>query len=333
MTALFLNVLLLLVSFQGTLFGAAAAAAGTGVKLKGLAKPINAMISRGAYPIGYSATSTVGQNEKPFLIKAVKYGPLKMVQDVLRVAGVDVNAQGLRGEAALHYAAKRGDEDILASLLRAGAHRNIRNNFGVTPLNAVSYNPGFADTPMSVERFELVVRILLGMEDERLGIVGLVTGNLEIPDTFFGFTPLLAAVVEPPMPASCRPTNEHIKVLLRCGADRDGKDRDRKSLVDHVNEQIRALEKERDGKDWWKKSEEEKEPLRKELSGLQELQILLTPDPSLPTLRLVPAGGLTPHRPSVAGSGVRAARHLCSIAESGVPEEEEPATGGAGEKP
>lgn len=61
----------------------------------------------------------------------------KCVQ-VLLAKEVDVNAADLKGNTALHYAARNNDGDVVAALLRAGAYIGVRNCFGEPPLADVS---------------------------------------------------------------------------------------------------------------------------------------------------------------------------------------------------
>ncbi|KAK3932439.1 Transient receptor potential cation channel protein painless [Frankliniella fusca] len=61
----------------------------------------------------------------------------KCVQ-VLLARGVDVNAADVKGNTALHYAARNGDADVVAALLRAGAYIGVRNCFGEPPLADVA---------------------------------------------------------------------------------------------------------------------------------------------------------------------------------------------------
>lgn len=61
----------------------------------------------------------------------------KTVQ-VLLAKGADVNAVDLKGNAALHYAARNGDSDAVAALLRAGAYVGVRNRLGEPALADVA---------------------------------------------------------------------------------------------------------------------------------------------------------------------------------------------------
>lgn len=49
--------------------------------------------------------------------------------------GIDVNAQGLMAETALHWAVKFSSIDVIKELLAAGADLSIPDNDGKTPLN------------------------------------------------------------------------------------------------------------------------------------------------------------------------------------------------------
>lgn len=57
---------------------------------------------------------------------------------MLLAKGVHVNAVDLKGNTALHYAARNGDSDAVAALLRAGAYIGVRNRFGEPALADVS---------------------------------------------------------------------------------------------------------------------------------------------------------------------------------------------------
>ena len=57
-----------------------------------------------------------------------------MVEALLQ-AGSDANQRGSEGETALHWAADRGHESVLALLLRHGADVNAADADGLTPLH------------------------------------------------------------------------------------------------------------------------------------------------------------------------------------------------------
>ena len=68
------------------------------------------------------------------LIWAVTEGHLPMV-NALVAAGVNVNARrGSDGSAVLHIAAGRGRDEMVSSLLRKGAYKDVLDNTGTTPL-------------------------------------------------------------------------------------------------------------------------------------------------------------------------------------------------------
>ena len=56
----------------------------------------------------------------------------------LLAKGVDVNARDVKGSTALHYAARQGDQQLVALLLRAGAYIGVRNLLGEPPLADIS---------------------------------------------------------------------------------------------------------------------------------------------------------------------------------------------------
>ncbi|XP_076379268.1 ankyrin repeat domain-containing protein 40 [Megalopta genalis] len=67
------------------------------------------------------------------LRKAASVGDTDAVKELLNL-GVDVNAQHIHnGWTALHWACKNGYVDVAALLLKNGADKNIRSDFGETP--------------------------------------------------------------------------------------------------------------------------------------------------------------------------------------------------------
>jgi len=68
-------------------------------------------------------------------------GDIEAVKQHLN-SGVDVEARGPKGEAALHFAAFRGRKEIVELLITAGANVNAKAGaFGKTPLDwAISRN-------------------------------------------------------------------------------------------------------------------------------------------------------------------------------------------------
>lgn len=53
-------------------------------------------------------------------------------------AGADVNARSADGATALHWAAHRGDAELVERLLDAGAEADVRNDYGATPISAAA---------------------------------------------------------------------------------------------------------------------------------------------------------------------------------------------------
>src|SRR6186713_300121 len=54
--------------------------------------------------------------------------------------GVDVNAAQIDGTTALHWAAYHNDSETAALLVRAGAHVNAVNRYGLPPLSVACEN-------------------------------------------------------------------------------------------------------------------------------------------------------------------------------------------------
>ena len=71
------------------------------------------------------------------LIEAVRDGDANVIKAAL-VAAKDVNAGGLDGTTALHWAARRGAAETAAALLRRGARPDVANRYGVTALRAAA---------------------------------------------------------------------------------------------------------------------------------------------------------------------------------------------------
>jgi ankyrin repeat protein len=63
----------------------------------------------------------------------------------------NINATGGYGYTALHYATEEAAEELVALLLRKGAHANIRNQYGVTPLMSACINDNLGVVKMLVQ--------------------------------------------------------------------------------------------------------------------------------------------------------------------------------------
>jgi ankyrin repeat protein len=103
------------------------------------------------------------------LVEAAKARDVAAVRALLE-HDVDVNAPAPDGVTALHWAADRGDAELLDLLLRAGARVNAQSDSGATPLWLASTN-GHADA---------VIRLLAAGADPNVALR-------------FGETPLMAA--------------------------------------------------------------------------------------------------------------------------------------------
>ena len=55
-------------------------------------------------------------------------------------AGTDVNQPAPDGTTALHWAAENNDDELVAMLLKAGAHVTATNRYGVQPLSLAAVN-------------------------------------------------------------------------------------------------------------------------------------------------------------------------------------------------
>jgi len=79
----------------------------------------------------FSATSVSGSNDLR-LVEAVKHGDAQAVSALLTEA--DVNAREPDGATALLWAVQWDDLETADLLIRAGAHVDVANDYGVTPL-------------------------------------------------------------------------------------------------------------------------------------------------------------------------------------------------------
>jgi ankyrin repeat protein len=74
-----------------------------------------------------------------FLALAAKCGQLGVVQALLQhMKGRGLDARDMDGGTALHYAAKKGYEGVVALLLKHGAQANSRDDYNYTPLICAS---------------------------------------------------------------------------------------------------------------------------------------------------------------------------------------------------
>jgi ankyrin repeat protein len=71
------------------------------------------------------------------LVEAVRDGDRAAIQVAL-VAAKDIDDGGIDGTTALHWAAKRGDAETVAALLKRGALPDVANRYGVTPLRVAA---------------------------------------------------------------------------------------------------------------------------------------------------------------------------------------------------
>ena len=76
------------------------------------------------------------------LVDAVKTGSVEAVRALLLQQRVEVNAGEPDGATALHWAAHRGQPEIVELLLRAGARVSVANRYGVRPLSLAAANGG-----------------------------------------------------------------------------------------------------------------------------------------------------------------------------------------------
>jgi len=96
------------------------------------------------------------------MYEAIRDNDLQALRKAIE-AGADVNARDIYGETLFFKACEDGRTDIARLLLEKGAHVNIGNRFGHTPLHCISkdwlQDPGpqvlFAADPAREENIDL----------------------------------------------------------------------------------------------------------------------------------------------------------------------------------
>jgi hypothetical protein len=76
------------------------------------------------------------------MIKAAKSGDVKKVSDLLAQDATLINARDTDGSTPLHCATWKGNQEVVALLLKAGADVNAKNNnghWGTTSLHAAAH--------------------------------------------------------------------------------------------------------------------------------------------------------------------------------------------------
>src|SRR5262245_44073209 len=91
---------------------------------------------------------------KKEIIRAAKFGDVQKVKDLLAQDGDLINARDTDGSTPLHCATWKGNKDVVAVLLTAGAEVNVHNNnehWGTTPLHAAAHANQAAIARMLIE--------------------------------------------------------------------------------------------------------------------------------------------------------------------------------------
>lgn len=74
------------------------------------------------------------------LVQAVKAGDATRVRSLLATHVADVNTAQFDGTTALHWAVQYGNLDLVTRLIRAGAHVNTKNRYGIAPIWLAAVN-------------------------------------------------------------------------------------------------------------------------------------------------------------------------------------------------
>ena len=90
-----------------------------------------------AFALAAGASQGAAAGRLP-LTQAADAGDVVAVRALLSERPADVNATEPDGATALHYAANRGNLEIVEALLAAGADAAAANRYGVTPVSLAS---------------------------------------------------------------------------------------------------------------------------------------------------------------------------------------------------
>ena len=88
---------------------------------------------------------------------------------LLRGLGLDLNQADGRGETALHGAADRGADSIVAYLVKEGAQLNAKTKRGLTPLDFAMGKNVTSQLPVPHDSTVALIRKLGGVEGKDLG--------------------------------------------------------------------------------------------------------------------------------------------------------------------
>ena len=161
------------------------------------------------------------QGEGSPLAAAARQGDWEAVQALLR-QGMDVNAWGIDGTPALHWAVRVDNRDLVDRLLEAGADLNAANRYGLAPLHVAVQNH-HADMAGRLLAAGASAEVMDGSGERplhqatRSGDTGMVEVLLshgalvDGRDRHYGQTALMIAVREEHIPLARR--------LLEAGAD------------------------------------------------------------------------------------------------------------------
>ena len=105
---------------------------------------------------GMSSSFVLSKTEREFFIK-VQDGDFKDVQRAVS-NGMAVNAINARGSSILHYAAEYKNRAVAKFLLSKGAHVNLKNNQGLTPLHKAVYDKTIQRESKALRLVELLLQ-------------------------------------------------------------------------------------------------------------------------------------------------------------------------------
>jgi cytohesin len=86
--------------------------------------------------LAFASTILISQfswSQQPPLVEAAEVGNMQLVESLVS-SNADVNAHGVWGRTALHFAANRGDAKMVEFLLKHKADPNARDEQGLTPI-------------------------------------------------------------------------------------------------------------------------------------------------------------------------------------------------------
>lgn len=158
------------------------------------------------------------------LLSAVSSEHTEVVKMLLETGRVDVKKKNETGRQAIHYAASKGNLEILSLLLQSGASVNARDKYGETPLHRA----------IQARNAENLVALLLEKVQRGQNLLLTTTKGAQVnAQNNQGDTPLHVACVEQ--------NSRVIMQLVQAGADVELENKEGKNALDLLQKQKDTL--------------------------------------------------------------------------------------------